>query len=438
MLSFFGTIDWGALKPFWEVFWEFLKTWGWLILLFILWKPFLFLWRWWRVEGWLKNVYKPILLEIKIPKEILKPVRAMEDVMNSIFGVIYHPPDWWETWIDGQLLTSLSFEIVSIGGEIHFFIRVFEIYRDGVEAAIYAQYPEAEITIADDYTKAVPQDIPNKDWDFWATDYVLLKEDAYPILTYKKFEREVEPVEEKRVDPVATLLEALAKIKPGQQFWIQITAKPVTSEESKWIKKGEALRDKLAKRPAKAEFKPMALEALEVLITGKPPGPPPEKEEPIIPPEMKLTPGEREVVAAVEEKISKPGFQTNIRFIYLGKRDVFFKANLRLGFTYFNSYATEHLNRLIPWGATLTKIHKSWFLPLNLLVSRRTYLRKRKIFRNYVNRDTPLFPRAGGEFILNIEELASLYHFPSWRVAPVPGLPRIEAKKGPPPELPVE
>lgn len=430
----------------WPIFWQTIKTWGWLLLPFLLYKPFLFLWLWWRRENWLKTVYKPILLQIKMPKEILKPIRAMENVMNSLHASVYHPPDWWETWIDGQIQTPLSFEIASIGGEPHFYIRIHQPYRDAVESSIYSQYPDTEIQEVDDYTKYVPQDIPNKDWDLFAIDYKLVRDDPYPIKTYPRFETEREAKEEKRIDPIAGLLEAMAKVKPGEQLWIQMTAAPLggASEPgfpqgtvSSFIQEGKTLRDKIARRKI-VKLKPIIEEAAEILITGKPAKALPEEKE-IIPPEMKLTPGEREIITAVEEKISKPVFKVNIRFIYLGKREVWFKPNFRLAFTFFNSYTTANLNALFPWGETLTKIHKSWFLPLNLLRPRRHYLRCRKIFRHYRRRESPLFPKAGGTFILNTEELASLFHFPGRAVAPAPFVPRIEAKKGEaPPGLPVE
>ncbi|XOB40729.1 MAG: hypothetical protein ACKKMR_01835 [Candidatus Nealsonbacteria bacterium] len=441
-LSFYKTaaetISKLAVGPLWQI----ITNWWWVVLPFLLIKPFLYLWLWRKVENWLITIYKPLLFEIKIPKEIVKPIRAMEEVMNSIHSVVYHPPNWWEKWIDGQVQTSLSFEIISVGGDIRFFIRVHEAYVEAVRAAIYGQYPDVEITLVDDYTKKVPQDIPNKDWDLWAADYVLLKEDAYPILTYKKFEKEQEPVEEKRVDPVSLLLEALAEMGPGEQFWIQMGASPLTDIESDWIEKGKELRDKLAKRDVekRSQRKPILFEAAEILIKGKTEEPKKPEIERLIPPEMRMTPGEREIVAAVEEKISKPAFATNIRFIYLGKRDVFRKAKLRLAFTFFGSFYTHNLNALIPFSKTLTKIPKEWFFPINIVHPRRVYLRQRKIFRNYVSRFSPFFPlvRPKSKFMLNIEELASLYHFPSWQVAPVPGVSRIEAKKKAPPELPKE
>jgi len=424
--------------------WQILRVWWWLPAPFILWKPFVYLWKQWRVYRWIRTVYKPILLEIKLPKESVKPVRAMEDVMNSIHSSVYHPPDWWETHIDGQIQTSIVFEIVSLGGDIHFYFRCHSGYRDAVEASIYAQYPEAEITLADDYTKAVPQDLPNDEWNMWATDYMTVKPDFYPIATYKKFETERETLEEKRIDPVASLLEGFAKVKPGEQFWIQMSCKPMSQKPAeKWVEQAEEERDKLARREIKTPIKTksMLLEAADILITGNVPGEEAPKEQPIIPPEMKLTPGERIVLSAIEEKISKPIFNVNIRFIFLGKRDVFNKGNFRLGFTFFGSYMTTNLNGLVPFGPTLSKIKKGRFLPINKLIPRRLYLRNRRMFRNYVSRLHPIFPRTAPpevRFMLNTEELASLFHFPSWRTAPVPSVARVEAKRTAPPKLPTE
>jgi len=382
------------------------------------------------------------LLEIKIPKEVLKPMRAMETVIDGLWQILYDPADWWEKWVEGKILLSYSFEIASIGGEPHFFIRIPKSGRDSIESSIYSQYPDAEISVAEDYTKYIPQDIPNKDWDLWAADYCLLKKSPYPIKTYLKFETEHELLEEKRIDPLASLLEAMAKIKPGEQLWVQIMAGPVSNKEVPWVTEGEEIRDELARRAKPAKRKPMIIETADILITGTPPGGVPKEEKEIIPPEMKLTPGEREVISGVEQKMAKRGFNTSIRFIYLGKRDVFFKPNLRLVLSFFSTFFTQNVNALVPWGKTLTKIHKNWFLPINLVFNRRVYLRKRAIFRRYRLRLHPLFPRKGhwpSAFILNTEELATIFHFPGRRVAQAPFIKRIEAKKGEaPPGLPTE
>ncbi|GAI05357.1 unnamed protein product, partial [marine sediment metagenome] len=273
-------------------------------------------------ERWDDSIPK-IILEIRMPKEVLKPIKAMEQVFAGLHS-IHDVFTWREKWIEGQFLPSISLEIVSIGGEVHFYIRAFKMFRNVIESNIYSQYPEAEIFEVEDYTKLVPQDIPNKDWDLWGTSFINTKPDPYPIKTYPKFELEREIKEEKRIDPLAGLLEGMASLKPGEQLWLQIRATPIR-EEKPWIKEGLKIKDKLVRRPEKPKSKPMIQEAAEVLITGKPPGVAPPEEKEIIPPEMKLTPGEREIVAAIEEKIGKFGYDCHIRFIYLGKQDVFFK-----------------------------------------------------------------------------------------------------------------
>jgi len=235
----------GIIKNAWEFslpvtgpILRFLKSWGWFFVPLILWGPFKFLWLWWRIEGWLGSVYKPILLEIKLPKDSLKPIRAMENVITSIHQVVYQPPDWWEKWVDGQIQTSVFLEMVSDAGDIHFFLRAHADYRQAIEASVFAQFPEAEISLAQDYAKLVPADMPNKDWDLFGSDYKMnKKEDWYPIRTYTSFETETESEEEKRVDPVASLLEAMSKLGPGEHYWVQFITVPVyDKDEPEWRK----------------------------------------------------------------------------------------------------------------------------------------------------------------------------------------------------------
>lgn len=391
---------------------------------------------------------KKVLLEIKMPQEILKPLRSMEQVFSSIWGNLYDPPDRWETWIDGKLLQAMQLEMVSLEGVPHFFIRVEEGRRNAVEASIYSQYPDVEITAAEDYTKYVPRDIPNKDWEMWGTDYILAKSDVYPIKTYAQFfeEKPDAPKEEKRIDPTSTLLEGFGKFGPGEQLWIQIEAKPVWISKDwydyDYVSKGRQEADKLAKRPEKTKAKSILREAADQLILGQPPGAEEKEEEPMIPVEMRLTPGEKDMLVGVEQKISKRGFICYIRFIYLAKKEAYFGGAKAIPFGFFSQFSTDNLNALRPWTQTLTKTKKSLiFLPANIVRDRRTYVKKRRLFFRHINRFDPLFPRPSGKgnFLLNTEELATLFHFPGRAVAAAPFLSRLEAKKGgAPADLPVE
>ncbi len=431
-----------------DYFFQFIKNWWWVFVPFIFWKPCLFLYLWWRVDSFLSK-QTMVLLEIKLPRELQKPIRAMEVVLSSIHAGIYQPPDFWEKWIDGQIQLSLGIEMVSIDGQPHFFVRTPLQYKDTVESSIYAQYPEVEIVEADDYTKQVPQSIPNKEWDLFGTDYKLVKEEFYPIKTYPEFEKEsaMESVEERKVDPIAALLEGMAKIKKGEQLWLQIIAEPIGDADmpkslSHWYKKGELFRDKLAHRPGASRPRPIMQDAFELLITGKEHEIKKEEKD-IIPPEMKLTPGEREVMAAVERKMSKPIFKSVVRFIFLGQRNIWFKPNFRVLFSFLSQYTTNNLNALFPLGKTLTKVKKSvFFPPINIpfIRNRRIFIKGRRLFRVYNQRYSYFHPHPSkGTVMLNTEELASLFHFPSQRVVSSPGLERIEAKKkGQPSSLPVE
>ncbi len=436
---------------------QILKNWWWIILPIILLFPFKFFYFWWiNWDVWYKK-NKWILLEIKPPEEILKPFKAMEDVIHALWGV-YDSPNWRERWCEGELPNApywFSIEIASFGGTVHFFLRILKDWQDTFEAAFYSYYPEAEITVVEDYTEKVPQNIPNKEWDLYGEEYTFMRDDIYPIRTYPVFfeERPEISIEEKRVDPMYGFLEALSKLQPAEQFWLQIVAAPITNRDIPWISRGREIADKIAKRPESKKPKPMLQEALETLISG----PPAEekKEVRLAIPELVLTPGEREILHGVENKISKQGFKTCIRILYLYKvEEPHLFGNYKMGRSYFNHFATENLNTIVYLGPTRSRIHY-W------LRGRRLYLRKRKQFKYFVDRLPPHFPwNLDGEFpfiidlltlgrypkgpglgrgtiILNAEELATLFHFPPKII--VPTVPRVEAKKGgPPPELPIE
>ena len=175
------------------------------------------------------------------------------------------------------------------------------------------------------------------------------------------------------------------------------------------------------------------------MITGKPLEEEQEKPEPVIPVEMRLTPGERDIVSGVEGKVAKRCFKSYIRFIYLAKRDVYFGGAKGIPFGFFNQFSTENLNTPKPWPKTITKIKR--YPILDLIRERRIFVRKRGLFFRYLYRFCPLYPKQPqkGVFILNTEELATIFHFPGRVAAPAPFVPRVEAKTGEaPPGLPTE
>jgi hypothetical protein len=429
-------------------FWAILNDWWWLILVIEciwLWKLTLFIWYHWRKGIYDAKENDRVLLEIKIPEEILEPIKAMEVVITG-FWQMYKYPSWYEKWWQGEDPTAFTLEIAGIDGIPHFYIRPPKRVRPIFEAHLYSQYPQAEIFEAEDYTKNVPQDLPNAEWDMWGTEYKNLKPWAYPIKTYIEFETGKEE-EEKRIDPIASLLEGMAVLKQGEQIWVQIRCLPVLDEYVPWHDSAKKLRDKIARRKdATVEFKPMAQEAAEFLISGTIPEAPKKEEESVIPVEMKLTPGEKLILAELEKKIGKLGFICNMRYIYLAKRDVMFKPNIRLAMSYFTNFVTDNMNGLVPSADTITKVKKDWYNWF-WFIKRRVYLKKRRLFRSYLNRIWVGYPnhcikgpeKQGRKFVLTAEEIASLYHFPGRITAQAPTLARVVSRKGEPPSsLPVD
>ncbi len=423
-----------------KVVWVFIKTWWWVLPPFLLWRPFLFFYLQWRQKIWSKK-QEYQMLEIKMPREVTRPFKAMEQVFAS-WWMLYDPPDWWEKWIEGKYQLSMFIEIVSLGGEIHFYLYAPKPMKNLLESSLYAQYPDAEIIEAQDYTELVPPDIPNEEWDLWGCDYEMNKPDVYPIKTYPKFFEESAGLkEEKRIDPLASLLEGMSKLKPGENAWVQIKLTPVTNGDNNFKDRAQKIVNKLLKRPSPpvVKFPPILKEAFELLAYGKmPEGPKIEKEEHLIPPEMQLSPGEREIVAAIEHKVSKPMFQCWIRFVIMGKKGIFYKPNLKNILGFFANFNTENLNGLKPWGKSITKVKKYERGFLNIFFyDSLLYLKKRRIFKRYKQRMPLFYPRPSKEFIFNTEELATIFHCIGREAVPAPEVQRIESKKSePPPNLP--
>jgi hypothetical protein len=416
------------------ILWTIFRNWWWLPLPFVFYDHFIFFWKWYQNERFLGSV-NSIVLEIRIPKDIVKPIKAMEQVFNGFHGV-HDVFNWSEEWLEGEIQLGYQLEIVSIEGEVHFFIRASDKFRGIIESNIYSQYPDAEISLVEDYVKLLPPNTPNKDWDLFGFDFETTKHSSYPIITYKYFEEAKEIIEEKRLDPLAGLLDGMATLGPGEHMWLQIGIKPIR-KENPWQKEGEEIINKLVNREKKeSEWPPIVKEAADVLMIGKLPGGPGEKKEEdfFLPPEMKLTPGERETVSLIENKIGKFGFVTYIRCLYLGKKDIFFKPKARIPYGFFKNVSSESMNGLKPYKDTIPKVQ--WFLK-----KRRTYMRKRRLFYRYIKRWPPEFPLnpKAATFVFTADELATIYHFPGKASAPSPTLPRIESKKrDAPPGLPVE
>lgn len=422
-----------SAKPILDASWTFLKAWWWLAPPFILFPWLVKFYLEYKFEAYANSLEK-VLLEIKMPRDVERPAKSMEQVFSN-FWTLYDPPTWQEKWLEGHMLLSFALEVVSTEGSIHFYLRVPKPLISMFRSAIYSEYPNIELKEVIDYTKYIPQDIPNKDWDLYGWDFVLTRDAAYPIKTYKDFfEEKDETKEEKRMSALSVLLEGMSELGEGEHMWVQIIVKPILDEVD-WKAGAQKIIDKLANRPSKKEPRSITFQAIDLLLMGVlPGGNGGEESKDVLPPEMKMTPGERAVVQAVEHKMSKLAFETNIRFIYLGKKSAFFKPKVKIPLDYSAGISTGSLNGMKPFKQTLPKR-----LPPGFNRKRKVYVMKRQLFRRYKMRVPPLFPKGGGTFVINTEELATLFHLPGQSMAPSLNVSRIESKKaGPPSDLPTE
>ena len=417
-------------------FQSFLSYW-WLWLAILLYAPAKYLFFWTIRELKFYDRVKWLMLEIKIPEEVEKTPKAMENIFHTIWTLYDPPANMKDYWVDGRWTLYYSLEIIGKKGDVRFLLRTPSTHKQLLEYALYAEYPNIEIKETEDYVKKFG-DLPNENYDIWGADLALFKPDVYPLRTYEYWETELTRPE-KKIDPMAMLFEFLTGLDEEQEIWIQIRAQPSSEEVRPYIKESQGVVQELMKR---AEQKPKSpLEALHIpeaptdmisVVTQGTPIPERgmEKQEAGFDIGlMKLSPGETEVVRSIEDNLAKYIYEVNIRFLYIGKRGVFAPPKgvpPTLGF--FSQFSTINLNGLKP-DKTKTKV-MPWFFE-----KRRLFTKKRKLYRYYAAR---MWPWHRKPYVFSTAELATIFHFPSKEVTPSVGVPRVEMKKGgAPPELPI-
>ena len=396
------------------------------IVLFWLFKELY--WRYVWIEY--NKTLKWTLLEIKPPRNIERSPKTMEQIFMMLHG-IWSTPSYFDMYFKGRIFQSIfAFEIRGVNGEMHFYIRTESRYRNLVEAAIYSQYPEAEIEEAEDYISTVPANMPNPKWNLWGTDYKFSRDDAYPIRTYHKFQEEVT---KGMIEPLAPLADAIVSLPPGHQIWLQILVRPIKDNE--WMPAVQKVAAKLAGREIKKESAAVVRffsEAIDVLVSsvqnifGLVPEKEEEKKKEEQPLQFRLTPVEKDILQAVEESLNKKAFKTKLRLVYVAPRDTFRKVFYQAVDGFTHQFNDLNLNTLTKDNETKTYANY-WFRKYRITWA------QRKIFRRYITRDND-----GPNMFLNTDELATIWHLPDMS-AMSPSIARIEAKKsGAPLNLPVE
>ena len=308
-----------------------------------------------------------VLLMLEIPRTNDKKELAAEQLFASLHGILR---DKAELKSSGGVQEHLSFEIVSTGGQIRFYVWVPKILQSFVEGQIYAQYPTVQIhRMTEDYA-----DARSKYPITYSAELTLTDNEALPIKTFDSFE----------VDPLAGITGTLAKLNPdkSEELWIQILTRPIPDDwhkktTDKWVSKVKSGGKLFFGSGSNFDWV-WLIEALGALFRP-PTGGSGESKAP------ELSERDKTRIVKAEEKATKLGYEVKIRLAYLGQDQTSAKLNMQALVGTFKQYNSTNLNGFKLTGGSF-KIEE---------------------LDNYRMRQ---FADRG--FILNISELASVYHLP--------------------------
>lgn len=300
------------------------------------------------------------LLLLEIPRTNDKKELAAEQMFAALHG-IFKPKR--------ELLTGrqdhISFEFASIGQRIRFYVWLPRHLQSFVEGQIYAQYPTAQISELDEDYASRPVSQPV----IFSTELTLTDHETLPLKTFPSFE----------VDPLAAITATLAKLEqPNEEMWVQMLVRPISDD---WHRQSSRMVNRIKSGRgiwAGAGF------ASGISYLGQAFGalvrPPTETGKAYEPSERDKT-----RITAIEEKSRKLGYQVKIRIVYAGNDQATARMRMQAMVGTFKQFNTTNLNGFQSRFASFdtTKVN------------------------DYKNR---LFIDKG--FILNIEEVASVFHLP--------------------------
>lgn len=360
-----------------------------------------------------------ILLEIVPPKEVTETPKAMELFFNSL-SFATGEASFYQYYVNGKRRPQWSFELVSDGGQVHFYIRGRKNLKDIVVNTLGTHYPGVQIYEVPDYTAQVEFDL-NK-IDIGGYEYRLRKPDPYPLKTYIDVAQDKAEVSEESADPFNHVMDFLGRVPKGHKIWIQIIARAHTDEKKR---KGEhGTGDQLKEEAEYYAKKILGREIERVLPDGS------TKTEVVYDPNL-LTKKEQHLLNALQRSVTKKAFDCGMRGIYISPKGETVSNVWISMLTLFNVYNDEHFNSL-----RSTRFSMKYTHPWDDIGSFFENRDMKKVFNYYRGRNYFHPPYIQNHFVLTSEELATIFHLPRGKNAPK--LRRATAHKGTPPtNLPV-
>ncbi len=320
--------------------------------------------------------------ENKSVKEMLSPT---ENFFDNVGGL--RAQKGWRAWLFGRS-DHFAFEIISDkDGIISFYIAVPRYLQQFFEQQIQAQYPTACIQELEDRNIFFPQ-------GQIAGAYLKLKRHSmFPIKTYLKME----------TDPLSAVLNSLSRIAQEDAAVIQLVAR---SARPKWrhfgarvaseMQQGKNLEQSL--RSVSGGL-PKFLKSLSGFIS---PAPKKDQSSEEVKKPHQLSPMEQEVVKSIEEKANKAGLDVNIRIIVSAQN---------------KERAERYLNNIVNSFAQYTGYKYGNGFTISKDSSPETVY-------NFIYR---IFDEKKS-FVLNTEEMTSVFHFPL-PITETPNIRWLIAKK---------
>jgi hypothetical protein len=347
--------------------------------------------------------YQPVVLLVTVPKdtagdknqtgnpaEIMRSQISLAENLFSQLGAI-KPEKGFKAWFYGRH-DNLALEIVAHQKLISFYVTVPKYLSQFFEQQLLAQYSNAHLEEAEDYNIFTPK-------SFVASATLKLgKNSMFPIKTFREFES----------DPLNALTNVLSKMEATDGAVIQILVRPAPKN---WQSFG--LKVVTAMQQGKPLKKVLGSEGNDVFgVIGKTynffAGSTTKKEDnQMAPGQYRLSPMEEEMIKKIQAKSSKAGLQTCVRLVVSSENyqvpDIYLH-NILNSFGQYSIY--EYGNSF--------KIGKAG--------------NNDRIISDSIHRTF----NENNSFVLNTEELASLYHFPL-PTCETPNIRWLGARKSAPP-----
>ncbi len=318
-------------------------------------------------------------------QQLREEIARGETVFSSIGGL--RAQRGFMAWLFGRN-DHFSFEIVASQKLISFYAVAPREMSRYLEQQIQAHYPDAVMEEAPDYN------IFNYKNNVVAGSLKTKRDFLFPLKTYNKME----------ADPLNSLINVMSKLNPDEGMAIQYVVRSAkggwhravvkfVSDVHKFNSVSNALRNR--------GFLKIFLFFGDLIRSAKPPQNQAKAEN-----QPRLTPMEEETLKLIEEKNSKAGLDVNLRVVISAKNE---------------HQAKAYLNNIV--GAFSQYNHYEYGNSFSNKISNGFWSGQNKMIKDFIYRRFDESVR----FLLNTEELNSLFHFPL-RQAETPNILWLTAK----------